>query len=139
MHRIHGLFSLLTKDEKGKEPYSIFLCSHLEVVIVIIRKTLHKSWVFTYKLCCQVFISYECLRYYFQSNSCLSWEQVFSCHTYPDTSYYKITLILSRKCQGTVHGFKCSPRLLHLHYKALPCKSLPYIDKTPCSYILDMC
>lgn len=64
MHRIHGLSSILSKDEKVKEAQSIFLCSSFEVVIVIIKKRVHKSLASTYKFCCQ-FISYECLRNYF--------------------------------------------------------------------------
>lgn len=65
MHKVHGISSDLTKEEKKKELYLIFLCRHFEVVIVTIKKSLHNSLAFTYQFCCQIFISYKCLKDYF--------------------------------------------------------------------------
>lgn len=60
MHRISEFSWLLAKDEKGKELQSIFLCSHFEKVMLIIRKRLHKSLAVTCRFYCQIFICYEC-------------------------------------------------------------------------------
>lgn len=130
MHRIHGLSSLLAKDEKGKEPHRIFLCSHFEVVIVIIRKRLHKSSASAYKFCCQIFISYECLRNYFPKQlfyglgKALQQPQIHQCILLQNYSYF------TKRMPGNATHLSVHQDKLHLHHKALSRERLANLSLT---------